>query len=97
MKENKEYLLIEKEVWESVCNRIAALSQEVCAYKERHSPAPQYYNNKALQELLGVEDKLIRKYRDLGLLSYTKVGDKYWYSQKDVSDFLEKNRHKAFA
>lgn len=97
MGDNKEYLLIEKNVWESVCSRVAALSQKRRVYEQTHLPAPKYYNNKEVQQLLGVDDKLIRKYRDQGLLGYTKVGDKYWYSQNDVAEFLNKNRHKAFA
>lgn len=97
MRDNKEYLLIEKEVWESVCSRVAALSQKIRVFEQLHQPAPQYYNNKEVQQLLGVEDKLIRKYRDEGLLGYTKVGDKYWYSSNDIVEFLNKNRHEAFA
>ena len=97
MGDNKEYLLIEKNVWESVCSRVAVLSQKMRVYEQTHQPAPQYYNNKEVQQVLGVDDKLIRKYRDQGLLGYTKVGDKYWYSQNDVAEFLNKNRHKAFA
>lgn len=96
MRDNKEYLLIEKEVWESVCSRVTALSQKLREYEKTHQPAPYYYNNKDVQQLLGVGDKLIRKYRDTGLLSYTKVGDKYSYSQKDIIEFLERNKHKSF-
>ena len=50
-----------------------------------------------LRELLNVEEKLIRKYREQGLLSYSKVGDKYWYSQHDVIEFLNRNKFEAFA
>ena len=103
MGDNKEFLLIEKEVWESVCSRVAALSQKVRVYepvrqpaKQTHQPAQRYYSNKELQQFLGVEDKLVRKYRDEGLLGYTKVKGKYLYSQKDITDFLEKNKHKSF-
>ena len=96
MGENKEFILIEKDVWESVCSRVTALSQKIRAYEQTHQPVPQYYNNKELQQLLSVEDKLIRKFRDTGLLAYTKVGDKYWYSQEDILDFLERNKYKSF-
>jgi hypothetical protein len=96
MGDNKEYLLIEKNVWESVCSRVAALSQKRRVYEQTHLPAPQYYNNKEVQQLLNVDDKLIRKYRDEGLLGHTKVEGKYWYNQKDVADFLEKNKYKSF-
>lgn len=59
-------------------------------------PQPQYYTNKELRESLGVEERLIRKYREQGLLAHSKVGDKYWYSLQDVLDFLEKTRLPAF-
>ena len=97
MRDNKEYLMIEKEVWESVCSRVAALSQKIRVYEQSHQPAPDYYNNKEVRELLGVDDKIIRKYRDRGLLGYIVVGDKFWYSQGDIKDFLNRNRHEAFA
>ena len=103
MRDNKEYLMIEKDVWESVCSRVAALSQKMRVYepvrqpaKQTHQPAQRYYSNKELQQFLGVEDKLVRKYRDKGLLSYTKAEGVYRYSQKDIVDFLEKNKHKSF-
>ena len=54
------------------------------------------YTNKEICEVLGIKDKLLRKYRYKGLLSYSKCGDKYGYSQQDVLDFLEKTRHPAF-
>lgn len=54
------------------------------------------YTNKTLQELLGVGEQLLKRYRDYGLLSYSRVGDKYWYSQKDVEQFLEKNYYAAY-
>jgi len=49
-----------------------------------------------VQQLLNVDDKLIRKYRDEGLLGHTKVEGKYWYGQQDITDFLEKIMYKSF-
>ena len=89
MRDNKEYLLIEKEVWESICSRVAELSRKMRVYEQTHKPAPKIYTNKEVQQLLGIDDKYIRKYRDEGLLGYTKVKGKYLYSQKDITDFLE--------
>ncbi len=55
-----------------------------------------YVGEISVQQFLGVEDKLVRKYRDEGLLGHTKIEGKYWYNQKDVADFLERNKHKSF-
>ena len=96
MIEKKEMLLIEKTQWETLVSKVRDLAQQVSVLKNSYMPQPQYYTNKELCELLGVEERLIRKYREQGLLAYSKVGDKYWYSQQDVLNFLEKTRHPAF-
>lgn len=57
---------------------------------------PIIYTNKTIKELLGIEDKLLRKYRADGLLAYTQVGDKFWYTQADVEKFLSSNYCEAY-
>lgn len=47
------------------------------------------YNNRSIQDLLGVGEKLIKKYRDEGLLPYHNIGDKFWYTKNDVDKFLK--------
>lgn len=97
MTEKKEMLLIEKTQWDSLVSKVRDLTQQVSMLKESYAPKSRLYNNKELRELLGVEEKLIRKYRERGLLSYSKVGAKYWYNQQDVLDFLRKNHYASFA
>lgn len=46
------------------------------------------YDNKALMALLGVKDRYLKRLRDNGLLGYSRHGDKYWYTQVDVDNFL---------
>lgn len=97
MNKEKETLIIDKEMWETLVTRLHELTEQVSVLQQTLHLSPQYYSNKELRSLLGIEDKLIRKYRDEGLLAYTKVGDKYWYSQQDVTEFLENSRQAAFA
>ena len=97
MTEKKEMLLIEKQMWDTLVSQVQDLTLQISHIQEKLSVSPQYYSNKELRELLNVEEKLIRKYREQGLLSYSKVGDKYWYSQHDVIEFLNRNKFEAFA
>ena len=97
MAEKKEMILIEKQMWDTLVSRVQDLTLQISHIQEKLSVSPQYYSNKELRELLNVEEKLIRKYREQGLLSYSKVGDKYWYSQHDVIEFLNRNKFEAFA
>lgn len=46
------------------------------------------YDNKALMALLGIKDRCLKRFRDNGLLGYSRHGDKYWYTQADVDRFL---------
>lgn len=55
------------------------------------------YNNKEIRLLLGVEERLIKKYRDEGHLPFSRKGDKYWYTGHDVISFLNKNHYDAYA
>lgn len=48
----------------------------------------QVYDNKAVKQILGIQDKLLKKYRDDGLLGYSQIGDKYWYQQSDIDKLL---------
>lgn len=54
------------------------------------------YDNKALMELLNIKDKYLKKLRDMGYLSYSREGEKYWYTQKDVDRFLERFHYRDF-
>lgn len=54
------------------------------------------YTNAEMKKILGVGDKLLKKYRDDGLLSYSQVRDKFFYSDKDLAEFLQKNHRDSF-
>ncbi len=54
------------------------------------------YNKKEIMELLGVKDKYLKKLRDNGYLGFSREGDKYWYTQKDVDCFLHSFHYEPF-
>lgn len=54
------------------------------------------YNNKEIKLLLGVNEKVIKRYRDNGLISFHRINDKYWYLGKDIMEFLKRIRYEAF-
>ena len=55
------------------------------------------YTNKELMKLLGVESRYLKNLRDNGYLSYSRHGDKFWYTQNDVDTFLQRFKYEAFA
>ena len=54
------------------------------------------YTNKEIRNILGVEERLVKKYRDDGLLTFHRVGDKYWYKGVDILKFLDKCKYEFF-
>lgn len=79
---------------------LVSLTEEVKALREdlksMVTPTSQLYTNRTLKELLGVGDKLIKQYRDNGLLSFTQVGDKFWYSKADIDNFLAVSHYEGW-
>ena len=69
-------------VYEELCNHINNSVEE--------SEKKKIYTNRDIRELLSVNDKLIRKYRNDGLLPYSLVGNKYTYSADDIQTFLKR-------
>lgn len=55
------------------------------------------YDNKGIMEKLNIKDKYLKKLRDNGYIGYTRHGDKYWYTQKDINDFMQKFHYDAFS
>ncbi len=54
------------------------------------------YSNKELSTLLSISEKTLRQYRNEGLISYSRVDDKFWYTQNDVDEFLQKHHYDTF-
>lgn len=64
---------------------------------EEKSLKPKFlFNNKTLQEYLGVNHRLLAKYRNDGILGYSQIGEKFFYTLEDVERFLQSNYYKAY-
>ena len=51
------------------------------------------YTSEEVCHLLSITPKLLVRYRKEGLLPFSRVGDKYWYTQKDIEEFLKRTRN----
>ena len=72
-------------------------SQERSTSGNGTSDECRIYTNKELMKLLGVESRYLKNLRDNGYLSYSRHGDKFWYTQNDVDTFLQRFKYEAFA
>lgn len=95
-KSDNRFILFEVEKLNQLIFTINNLTKEVMAMKSDLG-VNVIYTNKTIKDVLGVQDKLLKKYRDDGLLAFHQVGDKYWYTQADVDQFLSSNRFEAYS
>ena len=90
--EKNDYYLIEKNAWDNMIGLVEELKKEVDRLKSERPTFKKILTNKDLQQLLCVNNKLIRKYREEGLLRCSHERGKYWYTIDDVRNFLKKTR-----
>lgn len=58
---------------------------------------PIVYTRDELLEKLQISKKQLDRYRYDGLLPYTRVGGKYWFTQANLDTFLNRHRCESFA
>lgn len=89
MKENEELILIKESHLASIIGKVHELEQEVRTLRSKRQPAKMILTNDDMRDLLHVNNKLLKKYRDSELLDYSCAGGKYWYTLDDVRRFLK--------
>lgn len=88
-----------KDINTQLVNCIIDLSCQIQKLNEKIDDKPRQilYTNKSLLALLQINTSTLKKYRDEGLLGFSKVGDKYYYTTDDVNKFLKNNHFEPFA
>ena len=92
MKENEELILVKESHLNSIIGKVRELEQEVRTLRNRRQPAKTILTNDDMRELLHVNNKLLKKYRDSGLLEYSCAGGKYWYTMDNLRRFLKNTK-----
>lgn len=95
-KSENHFILFEVERLNQLISTINSIAEEVRNLKS-DCKVDTIYTNKTIKDVLGIQDKLLKKYRDDGLLAFHQVGDKYWYTQSDIDQFLSTNRFEAYS
>ena len=96
MNKNNVEKLCDRELLEEIL-RIVQGKKSLSGNTPLPEQAPHVYSNKEVMDMLGVKDKYMKKLRDNGYIGYSREGDKYWYTQDDVNNFLRRFHYDAFA
>lgn len=92
MKENEELILIKESHLASIIGKVHELEQEVRTLRSKRQPAKMILTNDDMRDLLHVNNKLLKKYRDRGLLDYSYACGKFWYTLDNVRRFLKNTK-----
>ncbi|GAA6769399.1 helix-turn-helix domain-containing protein [Flavobacterium sp. CGRL2] len=73
---------------EAVLLRLQAIDSKISQGKVLR---PEYYRNEDLKKMFGLSNNTIIKYRQTGILPYTKLGDIFLYDSGKIDKILRSN------
>ncbi|MFG4001383.1 DNA-binding protein [Flavobacterium aquidurense] len=93
-------MMMKKEKWLSYMMEMKELIGPVVAKVERIDSKisqgkvlrPEYYRNEDLKKIFGLSNNTIIKYRQTGILPYTKLGDIFLYDSGKIDKILKSNQ-----
>ena len=59
--------------------------------KNNNPVKPSFYRNEDLKKIFGLSNNTIIKYRQTGILPYTKLGDIFLYDSSKIDKILKSN------
>ena len=90
-KRHEEMITILKKVLLPLYSKLDEI--EVKLVSSNKNKFPQYYRNEDLKKVFGFSSNTIVKYRQTGILPYTKMGDIFLYEASKIEKLLNKNGH----
>ena len=91
-KEGKEtkvsYIVAIKQLLEPLYARLEKIDSKIKGNDKR---TLHYYRNKDLKKNFGLSNNTIVKYRQTGILPYTKMGDIFLYEASKIEKILNEN------
>ncbi|MFC5271383.1 helix-turn-helix domain-containing protein [Adhaeribacter terreus] len=65
-------------------------------FRKQQEKPNEWLDNQHLMKQLKVSKRTLQNWRDQGLISFSQIGSKIYYNQKDIDTFLEKHINKSF-
>ena len=60
------------------------------------SGLPEWVENTQATMVFSVSKRTLQNWRDRGLLGFSKIGSKIYYSREEINRFLHKHAHQPF-
>jgi hypothetical protein len=79
---------------EPIYERLANIESSLKSKPQKAIPM-KYYRNADLKAIFGLSSNTIIKYRDAGILPYTRLGEVYLYDIASIDEILNTNKISA--
>lgn len=89
-----QYFQFTQKEYEALIERLDILSAKIIGNQK---PEDIIYDNADALKILKVSRRTLQQWRTEGVISFSQVGSKLYYTQKDISEFLQKHYNKRFA
>ena len=80
-----------KMLLEPILLRLNCIENSLKNNKQNSNPQ-RYYRNADLRNIFGLSPNTIIKYRETGILPYTRLGDVYLYEVTAIQEILNQNK-----
>jgi len=81
-----------KKLLEPIYARLENIDSSIKNQVSGKTERKQYYRNQDLKTIFGLSNNTIIKYRETGILPYTKLGDIFLYDIKVIDKILNSNK-----
>jgi hypothetical protein len=96
MKENEEIILPSiggiKKLLEPIYSRLEAIDYQIKHSTQKTNQSVKYYRNNDMKRIFGLSNNTIIKYREIGTLPFTRLGEIYLYEVAEIEQILTKNK-----
>jgi hypothetical protein len=88
-------ILLQSEAYDQLQQNTFAYLKKLLE-KDREKPAIEWLDNKEAIKLLSVSSRTLQNWRDNGLLGFSQIGSKIYYSRQDIDLMLQQHHCKPF-
>jgi hypothetical protein len=77
---------------EPIFDRLKNIELAINSKQIKENGSKKYYRNADLKKYFGISPNTIIKYRDTGVIPYTRLGDVYLYEVATIERILDNNK-----
>lgn len=71
--------------------RLESIEKQLLKDPKAHNSELKFYRNDDIKKIFGISNNTIIKYREQGVLPFTRIGDIYLYKVSDIEEILKRN------